>query len=130
MATRTSSTVEIPKKGTFRYTGQLKDEAGNAIPAANFTTLTLTVYLEDRARTFPIVNGINIVSILNTGRGTVDAQGNLTILLNGLDNSLIDPSTPVGGVETHVMLIQGTYGSSGVFEHEVEIPIRDVVKVA
>jgi hypothetical protein len=129
MAIRSASTVEVPRSGVWRYAAQLPDETGAAIPAASLATLTITVYEEDLPRTFPIINGINGRNVLNANGGTVDAQGNVVIVLKGADNEVVDAATPVGGAETHVLLLQGTYGVGGVVDHEVEFTVRNVAKL-
>jgi hypothetical protein len=34
-----------------------------------------------------VINGINDVNILNTGRGTVDSAGNVTVTLSAIDTA-------------------------------------------
>lgn len=67
------------------YTCQIVDGLGAGIPAADFVTLTLTI-VDTATRT--VINNCNQDDILNTGRGTIDDQGNLTIQLGVLDTSM------------------------------------------
>ena len=60
------------------YTSQIVDGLGRGIPAADFLTLTLSIV---DTMTGQVVNGCSQVDILNTDRGTIDADGNLTVQL-------------------------------------------------
>jgi hypothetical protein len=73
------------------YIGQIVDATGTGIPSANLAALTLTI-----ADTLSgeVINGCEAVNILNTDRGTVDGQGNLTIRLEVGDTSLGEVNTP------------------------------------
>jgi hypothetical protein len=87
------------------YIDIIRDEDGTPVPGSLLTSLTLTLL-----DTFngAIVNGINGVNILNTGRGTVDDGGNLEVILSPADMSMS---------ETYVPLLQRsmifTYGVPG-----------------
>lgn len=70
---------------TVMVQGQLVDELGAGIPAAQLTSLTLSIV---DTLTGAVVNGVQQVNILNIGRGSVDALGNLTIRLLPADTSL------------------------------------------
>lgn len=67
--------------------GQLVDELGVGVSSAQLTSLTLTIV---DTLTGVVVNNVLQVNILNTGRGTVDALGNLTIRLLPGDTSMIN----------------------------------------
>lgn len=124
MAVRTVIADHIPEKSTWRYTGILKDETGTAIAALSLSTLTLTLYNLD---TLAIINGMNGINILNADRGTVDASGNLTVVLQPADNPILD-TTKID--ETHVMLLQWTYaGGAKAGRHEVEFRVRNLAQV-
>jgi hypothetical protein len=113
----------------LKYTAVLQDENGVGIAAASLTTLTLTVYalLVPPAIGTQIVNAIDHVNVLNVGRGTVDASGNLTILLSPVDMPLVNAQ---GVPEDHVLLVEWTYaaGAKGG-NREVQITILPVVRV-
>lgn len=106
----------------------LVDEVGAAIPAAALTALTLTLYNRDSA-TQEIINSVNGVDILNTGRGTVHASsGLMTITLQPDDNSVVDNTQDL---EWHRALITGTYGvNNNVFRYELEFRVRNLAKVS
>lgn len=66
---------------------QIVDADAVGIPATNLNSLTLSIV---DTLTQTIVNGCDQVNILNTGRGTVDAQGNVTIALLAADTSMAE----------------------------------------
>jgi hypothetical protein len=103
----------------------VQDETGAGIPAASLTTLTLTVYAVIIGN--PLVNGIDHVNVLNAGRGTVDALGNVVVLLAPADMLLVNL---VGVPEQHIMLLEYTY-ASGAKEgvHEVVFTVLPVIRL-
>lgn len=120
--------VVAAEKTTLRITATLVDETGAAIPLAGLSALTLTLYNRD-STTQEIVNSVNAVSILNTGRGTVHAtSGLLTVTLEPDDNAIIDTTKDV---EWHRALIAGTYaGGAKTFKQEIEWQVRNLSKVS
>lgn len=60
------------------YTARIVDGGGVGIAASRFSALTLTIV---DTLSGAVVNGVSQINILNTGRGTIDASGNLTISL-------------------------------------------------
>lgn len=111
----------IPARATAIYKAQIVDQAGVGIPAGNFTSLTVSLY--DTA-SGQIVNSVETVDILNTGRGTIDSSGNLTITF------LPDDMAPVGLVQPGFLqyrqiLIEWAYNSGdSIGRHEVDFSIR------
>lgn len=98
---------------TLEYKCQLQDENGNPIPAAQLATLTLTL-LDTYSRA--VANSVSDVSVLNTGRGTVDSQGNVVITLTPADTAMLIP----GDVqEFRSLILIWTYGSGKKGDHEV-----------
>lgn len=67
------------------YTCKIVDGTGAGIPAADFSSLTLTIV---DTLTGVVINSCSQDNILNTGRGTIDDDGNLTIMLGTLDTSM------------------------------------------
>src|SRR5690348_6667791 len=67
------------------YTAQLLDENNVPLGGNSLTTMTLTIV---DTITQQIINGVDRVDVLNTGRGTVDALGNITIALTAGDTSM------------------------------------------
>jgi hypothetical protein len=98
---------QVAPRGTLKYTSIIKDDSGNFIPAASLNSLTLTLI---DAQSGNIVNNVNNINILNTGRGTVDALGNLTVILganpNQADTALI---VATDNIEIRSMVFNWTY---------------------
>lgn len=106
------------------YTGQIRDVFGAGIPATAFSSLTLSIV---STLTGEVINGVDAVDILNTGRGTIDSSGNLTIQLESGDTSL---STFPGQARVqYSMIIDWTYEtvvaptSSGSGRHQVNFSV-------
>jgi len=118
-ATRLSLAGELAQPvasgATAVYTTQFLDENGVPIPAADLLTLTLSI---TDPGTGAIVNGADQVNILNTGRGAVDAQGNLTLSLLS-DDTLITGT--LRGVRS--LVFEWTWGANRTGKHEVVFPI-------
>ncbi len=111
---------------TARYTSIVKDDVGVAIPAADLTTLTLTLYQKSDRTT--IINSRDAQNILNANNVTVDSSGNLVWLMQPADNIVSDQDLDK---ESHIALFQYTW-NSGVkrASHPVEIMVHRVVKVS
>lgn len=90
-------------------TGQLVDALGNGIPAAQLSALTLSVV---DLLSGQIVNGLDQVNILNTGRGTVDAQGNVTITLGPADT--LTTEAPGRAQVARALILDWSYASGTV----------------
>lgn len=116
----------VAEQTTLRFTATLIDETGAAIPSAGLSALTLTLYNRD-STTKEILNGVDDVNILNTGRGTVHAtSGLLTIVLLPADNAIIDDTVDL---EWHRALIEGTYSGGKTFKQEIDFQVRNLAKV-
>jgi hypothetical protein len=70
---------------TSPYTADMRDEEGNEIPGSVLDAMTLTII---DTLSGAIVNGCQNVDILNTGRGTIDETGHLTINLETGDTDM------------------------------------------
>lgn len=105
------------------YTATLKDQTGAAIPSAQISTLTLTLYnKEDGAA----INSRNAQNVLNANGVTVHAtSGLLTWIIDGLDNPIIG-AVAFGEYEEHVALFEGTTASGADIVHEVSLLVRSV----
>lgn len=98
------------------YSVQLIDGYGNGIPASALNTLTLTIC---DTSTRQIVNSCQDVNILNMGRGTVDALGNVQVQLLAADTALEIESDPY---EYRSLVLRWTYNSgAGIGEHQVNL---------
>lgn len=101
----------------YRITRRFVDTLGNAIPGAALSELSLTLY-EDASKT--ILNNADHVNILNNGRGTVDNNGKLVILLEPADAPIIDDSVLE---EWHVALVEWNY-NNGLSTGRAELAFR------
>jgi hypothetical protein len=81
----TISSGPYAEGSTPLYTGQIIDIYRNGVPASNLTYVVLSIV--DK-QTDAVINGVDSVNILNADRGTVDASGNLSILLRSGDTSM------------------------------------------
>lgn len=118
-------TVTLPNSpfaagSTPVYTGQLVDPYGVGIPASAFSVLTLSLV---NTLSGVIVNGVDEVGILNTGRGTVDATGNLTIQFEAGDTAITDGAIQ----EQRSLIVDWTYattGTSGSGRHQGNFTVQ------
>ena len=67
------------------YSALLVDAANQPLPGSALESLTLTIV---DTLTGNIINGVDNTNILNTGRGTIDEIGNLTIQLEASDTEI------------------------------------------
>jgi hypothetical protein len=108
----------VPAGATPKYTAQIQDETGAAIPAASLTTLTLSIV---DTRTGAVVNGVSARNILNADRGTVDSAGNLAVQLQAADTALLN----VGDAsEGRSLIFDWTFaGGAKTGRHQVDFTI-------
>ncbi|MDE2105056.1 MAG: hypothetical protein KGL39_47900 [Patescibacteria group bacterium] len=90
------------------YTDQIVDPYGTGIPASAFSALTLSI-VDTLSGT--VINNVNQTNILNTGRGSIDSAGNLTISLEAGDTSLSE--LPSAAQVQRSLIIDWTYSVSG-----------------
>ena len=90
------------------YRGTLVDPYGAGIPAADLSSLTLTIA---DVLTGDVINGVSQVNILNTGRGTIDSSGNLQVSLLAADTSMDE--VPGSLQVERALVIDWTYATSG-----------------
>ncbi len=124
MATLPISLVStpIPERTTQRITFTVQDESAVAIPGANLTTLTVTLYDQD---TEAIINSVDDRDILNTGGGTVDSSGNGVWTMDPADNQIVGAKD----IEFHIALFEWTYGATGQGRQTVKLEVVNLVKV-
>ena len=87
LAVTTTLPGPVPAGATPIYQGQLVDEQRNAIPLVRLSALLLTIV---DVLTGAVINNVERTNILNTGRGTVDSQGNFVVHLQAGDTSLVE----------------------------------------
>ena len=117
---------EVPEGATLRYTARLTDERNLPLSSQAMMTMTLTLYdLSGSAQT--ILNEVDGIDILNTGRGTLDTQGVLVVTLSPEDNPIVDDRRKR---ERHLMLFEWTFdGGNKTGRHEVEFVVRNLALV-
>jgi hypothetical protein len=109
----------VPAGKTLVYTGQFVDETNTPITAAQLASLTLSII--DPA-TGAVVNGVSGANILNSGRGVVDTNGNLTLTLLSGDTVLLNPTDVQ---ETRSIVLDWTYsGGQKSGAHRVDFQVQ------
>jgi hypothetical protein len=103
MTARTIFADGKPAGTTIVYKAQVVDE--NKVPIAAASLGSMTLSLIDAASK-AIVNSVNKAPILNAGRGTVDAGGNLQLTLTPADTALLVASDDQ---EIRTLVIDWTY---------------------
>lgn len=92
-----------------------------AFVLANLFAMTLTLQLDDGT----IINAVDGVNIKNTGRGTIDAAGNLLIRLVPADNPIVDDTLIE---ELHVAFVHFEWnGGSSKSWQEIAFNVRNAV---
>jgi hypothetical protein len=125
MSVRTLVPEIIPESTTWKYTGKLEGEGGEALGSGTVSVLELTLYNQ---ADLAIINTVDRVNILNTGRGTLDVDGNLAITFLWQDNPIVGGGSVTD--ETHIALIEWTYGGGlKKGKHELAIRVRNLAKV-
>ena len=116
--------VPVPEQSGLEYTADLVGRDGVIVQAADLATLQVTVYnLADLA----IINGVNRASIVNTGRGIIDANGHLTVTLDADDTPILDATKPY---EHHILLLEGTYdGGQRAFRRTLDHVVINMARV-
>lgn len=98
----------IAPGSTAVYEAWLLDYAGNPIPGSALTTLTLTII---DTVTETVVNGVLTVNILNTGRGSADNTGKVTVTLEPNDTALQYPISVFRGRVQRSLIFNYTYNA-------------------
>lgn len=112
---------------TCQITATLQDEAGDAIASNDLTTLTLTLY--DK-KTGAVINSVSDTNILNTGRGSVNGSGVLTLTLTPDDNPIVGSSHGAGNIELHIAMLKWTWNEGTKAGHaEILVPVQNLLKV-
>lgn len=108
----------FPAASTIYYRAQIVDGTGTGIPAADIYSLTLTL---SNFATGEIVNGASRADILNTGRGTVDDEGNITVVL-GPDDTAMPYPAPVGTKRVLSLVLDWAFnGGQAVGRHQANL---------
>lgn len=114
------------KEGTGAiYTATLEDSAGTAIPLANLTTITLTLYNVPDGE---IINSRDDQNVLNQNNVVIHStSGLLTWTMQAADNVISDTSLDW---EHHRALFEFTFSGTGTpGKSEAEIMCENLTKV-
>lgn len=117
---KTIISSSLPEKKTVKITAVLKDESNAIISGSSLSSLTLTLY---NKKDLTIINSRNKSNILNVNAGTVDDSGNLTLVLSSDDMIIVHT---VNSQETHIALIEWTYGANMAGGHEIEFTVDNL----
>ena len=99
---------EVNEATSSRYTATIRNEAGAPVPAANLTSLTLTI---TDAGTGEVINGWSAKNILNTNGATVSVGGVLVWTGVPADHPILG-SAPVLH-EDHLAVVEGKWTGGG-----------------
>ena len=100
---------EVNEGTSHRYTATIRNEQGAPVPAAQITSLTLTILDEG---TGDIINGWNAKDILNANGATVSVGGVLVWTGVQADHPILG-SAPVL-YEDHLAVVEGEWSGGGV----------------
>jgi len=115
---------EVPELSTWTYNGVLRDEKGQAIPGSALSELKVTLY---EKVSLGVINNVQDVNILNTGRGTVDESGNLQIVWLPADGPIVNAILPT---ERHCFRLSWKWsGGTKAANHTVEFVMRNLAKL-
>ena len=106
--TLSKADTTVNELSSFRYTGQVVDEEGNAIPGSSLSSLTLTLY---NAADKSIINSRDKQDVLDANAVTVNESGDLTWDSVSGDSPIVG-SVGIGQAEQHVALFEWTWGSN------------------
>jgi hypothetical protein len=107
----------LPAGSSAIYLGQIVDEAGNPLGAASLASLTMSIVDTGSGA---IVNGVDQLDILNAGRGSIDAQGNMVVTLEPGDTGLLNASDQT---EERSLIIDWNYGAGRAGRHQVDFSV-------
>lgn len=113
-------TYEVLEETTPKYTATILDDAGNALPIASLTTITLTLYVIKADGTIAYVNSRNAQNVKNANNVTIDSAGLLTWSLAVADTTLVEDLP----FERHIALWEYTWGSSRAGKHQVIVNVQ------
>jgi len=113
----------ILERTTRRYQTTIKDEDGAVVPAANLSTLKLTLF---SLHSGAILNSRSAQNVLNQNNVTVDTQGLLRWTLQPADNAILDDTL---NIEVHRALFEWNYQGGKEGKHEVDFYVTNLRKV-
>lgn len=125
---KTNFSDSILEKASAVVTAKIKDENGISLglSGTGVTSLTLSLYsMSDPS--FPIINNRNIQNVLNTNNVTFDSSGNLTWIIQPLDNVILDNELEE---ETHRAIFEWVYASgTKIGKHILDLKIINLERI-
>lgn len=117
----------VKEKSTVKYTATIKDETGAAIPAANLSSLVLTLWnMSDPLKA--VINSRSAQNVLNANNVTVDSNGLVTWTMQPADNAI---QITTNRVERHRALFVFTWASGAKQgAHEVDFDVLNIEKLS
>lgn len=116
---------EVLEQTTPRYTAQILDDTGVALPAASLSTLTLSLYTLDSTGTAVYIR--NAQNVLNANNVTVDTNGNIVWSVQVADTTLANTALDF---ERHIALWTWTWsGGLKTGRHEVILNVKNVTTI-
>lgn len=112
---------ECDRGESFRYTGTLRDEIGNAVGSSIIEALTLT--LSDKA-TGTIINSRNQQNVLNVNSVTLDASGNLVWTGTPADAAVVNTAAKNPRLSALFIFTWNAGAKTG--KHEFEIAVHNI----
>lgn len=121
---RTVISKTLPERSTPLFTATLVDNSNVVIPFSNLDTLTMTLSAPNIPGK-PIINKVENVDIKNTGRGTINSEGVVSIVLTPDDMVCLSPQG--SGPELHRILLQWKYlNTSRESSHEIDFNVVNI----
>ena len=110
-----------------QYTATITDESETAIPLADLTAITLTLY---DYTTGTVINSRTDQDVKNANDVTITSAGVLTWNLKPADNVIVTTALHKNAHEKHVALFEYTWDSGTTAgKHELTFEVRQLDKV-
>jgi hypothetical protein len=122
-------TIDVVEGGSRTYEYDLKDGTGAAIPLAQVSALTATLYNKTPEA---IINSRDAQSVLNVNGGTYHAtNGHGTLDLLAADNPIVPDSglTPIGKRQAHILLMEVLLTNGKTHKWEVKVRVKNLNQV-
>tara|TARA_R110000824_G_scaffold14800_1_gene62673 strand:+ start:242 stop:634 length:393 start_codon:yes stop_codon:yes gene_type:complete len=110
-----------------QYNATITDESETAIPLADLTAITLTLY---DYKTGTIINSRTDQDVKNANDVSITSAGVLTWNLKPADNVIVTTALPTNAYERHIALFEYTWDSgTNAGKHELTFEVRQLDKV-
>lgn len=119
------SIADVLEKTTPKYSAVIQDDAGNPLPAASLTTLTLFLYVIKADGSTQYIRGAAGApqNVLNVNNVTVDANGNLVWAIQTTDTTMVETLE----FERHLALFTWTWAAGAkTGRHQVILVVKNL----